>query len=62
MLVSVVLTSSRVLSRIFQLVSFFWGGEILSHVVEEKTFGLSRGVRGHASLENFENIAVFRIG
>ena len=52
MLVSVVLTSGRVLSRIFCL-----GGGILKHVaVREKFFGLSRGVRGYAPSENFENI------
>ena len=47
MLVSVVLTSSRVLSKIFCL-----GGG----AARKKFFGLSRGVQGHAPSENFENI------
>ena len=54
---------NRVLSRIF-----LFGGEnrswkkFLSHAeARKKVFRPSRGIRGHASLENFENI-VFMIG
>ena len=52
----------RVLSRIFCL----GGKSIVTKIFEprggeEKFFRSSRGVRGHAPQENFENI-VFRIG
>ena len=57
----IVMSSSRVLSRIFCL-----GGEsilkkFLSHASASKIFLGLLGVLGHAPLENFENI-VFRIG
>ena len=56
-LVSVFLTSSRVLSRVF---CFLGGFEPRGS--EKRTFwGLCRGVQGHAPSENYENI-VFRIG
>ena len=59
MLVSVFLTSGRVLSRVFLF--FFGGGGFEPHGSKKRTFWvLSRGVQGHAP-ENFENI-VFRIG
>ena len=57
-----VMSSSRVLSRIF-----CFGGKsilkkLLSHAsVSKNFFRPSRGLRGHAPLENFENM-VFRIG
>ena len=51
----------------FYLEFFVWGGKsILKKIFEpcggeKKICRLSRGVQGHASPENFENI-VFRIG
>ena len=54
---SVVLTSSRVLPRIFCL----GRGKFEQCGGKEKIFGLSRAVQGHAPSENFE-IIVFRIG
>ena len=61
MLVSVVLTSSRVLSRVFCCFSFFGGGFEPRGGKKRTFWGLSRGVQGHAPSEKFENI-MFRIG